>query len=252
LDIAERGIPAPWARTMRVVGFDPAEHTKDEFVEFCERLEQNENSSREPGNGLTYPRRENSSGRNGALLPASAPPRVGYSKPKRGREKYCLLHNTDSHDLGECKVMLDQAQRMRSSWMTAANYNQPKRTKIEAKKPPPPPQPFQTQDEKIRQRTYHMTKDQLQHIISASVKRARENTTAGKKRKEFFQMTEDDREKDENRNMAIEAGMDEDEVEDWVKFFETFGITDAESDHGTDGNQKNEDEDDDDDWEKVK
>jgi len=39
LDIAEFAIPAEWQRTMVLQGFDPMEHSINEFIEFCEHLE---------------------------------------------------------------------------------------------------------------------------------------------------------------------------------------------------------------------
>ena len=39
MDIAEFSIPATWQKTMIMYGFDPANHTIHEFIEFCERIE---------------------------------------------------------------------------------------------------------------------------------------------------------------------------------------------------------------------
>ena len=40
LDILDQGIPAGWVRQMIIQGFDPIDHTIDEFVDFCERQEE--------------------------------------------------------------------------------------------------------------------------------------------------------------------------------------------------------------------
>ena len=39
MDIAEFSVPATWQKTMIMHGFDPANHTIQEFIEFCERIE---------------------------------------------------------------------------------------------------------------------------------------------------------------------------------------------------------------------
>ena len=38
MDIAKFSVPAMWQKTMIMHGFDPANHTIQEFIEFCEEL----------------------------------------------------------------------------------------------------------------------------------------------------------------------------------------------------------------------
>ena len=42
LDIYENGVPNSWQKQFLLQGFDPIEHTKQEFLEFCKRLEATE------------------------------------------------------------------------------------------------------------------------------------------------------------------------------------------------------------------
>ena len=42
MDKAEFSVPAMWQKTMIMHGFDPANHTIQEFIEFCERIEFSE------------------------------------------------------------------------------------------------------------------------------------------------------------------------------------------------------------------
>ena len=42
LDLMEFGIPASWQRELVKIGFDPTNHTIQEFQEFCERMELTE------------------------------------------------------------------------------------------------------------------------------------------------------------------------------------------------------------------
>ena len=47
MDIAEFSVPATWQKTMIMHGFDPANHTIQEFIEFCERIEFSEGNERQ-------------------------------------------------------------------------------------------------------------------------------------------------------------------------------------------------------------
>jgi hypothetical protein len=111
MDIAEFAVPATWQRTMVLHDFDPTNHTPTEFVEFCERLEFAEGNDPSATSALKErnSRTDSKNGFKGGLLRAKTSAR-GSTK-RTG--KYCHYHQTDSHDTNECKVMLDQAKRMR-------------------------------------------------------------------------------------------------------------------------------------------
>lgn len=42
----------------------------------------------------------------------------------------CAYHNTSGHDLSECKVMLDQAQKMRANWAVQSKLQGIKRAGV--------------------------------------------------------------------------------------------------------------------------
>lgn len=42
----------------------------------------------------------------------------------------CAYHNTSGHDLSECKVMLDQAQKMRANWAAQSKLQGIKRAGV--------------------------------------------------------------------------------------------------------------------------
>ena len=139
VDILEFGTPNKWQYEMVRMGFDSATATSQELVEFCERLEFTEDLSNghdqseakpKPGpsggkTGRSYAQPKSS--RSGAY--ANNPNNSNYKRQKvdtvaqhQGSydpDKYCTLHGIVGHDLNNCKVMLDQAKKMRSAWQTS-------------------------------------------------------------------------------------------------------------------------------------
>ena len=123
LDIYENGVPNSWQKQFLLQGFDPIEHSKQEFLEFCERLEATEDifvenpSAKRKGNTKNFSK--NKDGR----TPVNRSARNSSSTPK-----YCRLHgNQQSHDTGTCKVLLDQADKMKANWKTQPQQYQKKR-----------------------------------------------------------------------------------------------------------------------------
>jgi hypothetical protein len=124
LDIYENGVPNSWQKQFLLQGFDPIEHTKQEFLEFCERLEATEDifvenpnaSKRKASTKNTYKSRE---GRN---------PVNKSTRNSTGTQRYCRLHGQQqSHDTATCKVLLDQADKMKANWKTQPQQYQKKR-----------------------------------------------------------------------------------------------------------------------------
>ena len=74
-------------------------------------------------------------------------------KRKQGT-KYCPLHDTDGHDISECKVMISQAKKMRSAWSNRS-YDSKKNTQ---------------------------KKEELHSLIAHAVERALKTDASGKKR----------------------------------------------------------------------
>jgi len=115
-DLLEHGIPNAWKKEMTRQGFDPIENTTTQFVEFCERMEVTESI-----NSTKFGTRSNASPSDGkhqgAISHAKSSERGTKSKrKKRQNEKFCVYHNCYGHDTGECKVVLDQAKKMRAQY----------------------------------------------------------------------------------------------------------------------------------------
>ena len=132
-DIAANAIPNSWRKTMAMHDFDPLIHTPTEFTLFCERIQF--------AKGIS-PHMDKVSN-----TEPSAGPVGGQSRAKRGdknrkttkrkasTEKWCVFHETDSHDTGDCKVVLVQAKKMRGTFEASSgqtSYSRPKNTSNES------------------------------------------------------------------------------------------------------------------------
>lgn len=157
IEILEYSVPASWQKDMVYQGFNPSEHTATEFIEFCERLEFTESmtaqvkgkSSQTGPKGGSKPNRKSD-----AKSSEKAPSKPTLGGKRKQGEKYCPLHDTDGHDMSECKVMLNQAKKMRSTWS-----NRTSESKKHAK-----------------------NKDELHSLIADAVERALKTGESGKKR----------------------------------------------------------------------
>ena len=131
IEILEYSMPHVWNVEMRAHGFVPHTKTLSEVVEFYERtkilekvwgfnLHQGQgNSKRKVANSGSEKVQTDSgkSSRKGSIWNAS---KTSNDKPDKMSKsnKFCAYHNTSGHDFSECKVMLDQAQKMRANWET--------------------------------------------------------------------------------------------------------------------------------------
>ena len=118
LEIAEFASPSKWRKAMNMHGFDATLHTPSEFVEFCERLKfaesgetQNHKVQRNSGTDLK--------GRSKDGISQAKSSARGTKRQQD--DKFCILHNTYGHSLDDCKVMRDQAKRMRASYEAKGN-----------------------------------------------------------------------------------------------------------------------------------
>ena len=110
-DIASNAIPNPWRKAMAMHNFDPLIHSMTEFTQFCERIQFAEGLSPH-----TEKISQNESMTNKSGGKARAAKTNNTKKRVANSSKWCELHQTDTHDTGECKVLLAQAKKMRSSW----------------------------------------------------------------------------------------------------------------------------------------
>ena len=119
-ELLEAAIPAEWQRQNLFLGFDPLEKTQKEFIDQCvkfENLEGKEGSLKKAEAKSKNSRKRNNNDSNASAEKDKTP------KKRKGKSKWCVYHRTDSHDTGECKVILDQAKKMRGMW--DVNQNNP-------------------------------------------------------------------------------------------------------------------------------
>ncbi len=95
------------------------EHMQQEFLEFCERLEATEDIFEEHTSAKckANPRDcySTNEGKRALANRSSGKPRNTNNK----NLKFCRLHGQQqSHDTGSCKVLLDQADKMKAAWKT--------------------------------------------------------------------------------------------------------------------------------------
>jgi hypothetical protein len=115
MDIAEFSIPATWQKMMIMHGFDPANHTIQEFIEFCERIEFSEGNEQQAQLKETKSQTDQNGSTTGGKWCAKSSER-GKSKKAKATRKWCPLHETDMHDASQCKVLLSQAKKMPAQW----------------------------------------------------------------------------------------------------------------------------------------
>lgn len=120
VEISEFACPKLWVSKMLEHNFDTTTHTITELVEFCERCETVEammpsnqrNNTSNPGPDGNSASRKHTLGDN---FRANKPPGGGNKRQKTG--KSCPLHGP-GHDANECKVLNDQAKKMKATWET--------------------------------------------------------------------------------------------------------------------------------------
>ena len=126
-DILEHAVPNSWRQEMTRQGFNPTEHTANEFVEFCERLEATEGNHHGTKSN-NNPTGEDTDAKQRAKTSAGGKRKRGQNNHQNAQNnnnnnnnkirtgKWCVYHQTDSHDTGECKVVLAQAKKMRATY----------------------------------------------------------------------------------------------------------------------------------------
>ena len=106
LEHFEFAIPNSWQKQMVLQGFNTLEHTTEEFVEFCERLEFSKDFYVCPNSG------QKATTKTGASNTDSKQSAANNSK-KRKQGFYCLYHGDNStHDTNDCKVLKAHAEKL--------------------------------------------------------------------------------------------------------------------------------------------
>ena len=101
----------------------------NDIVEFCERLEVMEDlytsQHKSAGDSECNVKDSQKGGKREALAnkwsaqgPEGPHPKQQFSRSKN-RKKWCNLHQSVTHNMGECKILLEQARKMRASYRGA-------------------------------------------------------------------------------------------------------------------------------------
>jgi hypothetical protein len=164
VDILEFSVPKAWQENMIIQGFEPALHTLNEVVEFCERHEFTEGQRGHFSDGAT-PQPGRQSGNTGAKSRAKSSAEAS-NKKRKSADKFCDLHQQAGHSTAECKVVQAQIKKMRSSWEAVrtspqARQNWKKSNGGGSNKPPP-----SSKSSNNRETIMAMVKESLQEISS--------------------------------------------------------------------------------------
>ena len=169
-DHLEFAIPSKWRQQMTLQGFDPTTKTTQEMIEFCERLECFEEAYQHPASA-------------NAAKTGKGKSKIGEStnlvnkKRKRENKFYCHYHGPNtSHNTGECKVVLAQAENMHKANNNHFNKFNNKNDNKNYKN--------------FKPRGLHVnTKAEFQAYVERMVKNAQEKVS--RKRKKSEEQTED-------------------------------------------------------------
>ena len=119
LDLLESSIPKGWQEKNEFLGFDPLARGLKEFIAQCERYEALKKSDSEPEPATVATKKRKKRSDESTLTTLRMTNRKDPSAPPRKKkEKWCELHQTDKHDMSECMVMRDQARKLRANWLT--------------------------------------------------------------------------------------------------------------------------------------
>ena len=110
-----------WQNMMLIQSFDITDHTLDELVKFCECLESVEEIYDTHMKPEAKPKADAKRGSNYENIHSLRSPSGDSShfqnwKRKDMEGKYCPLHNMNSHNMADCKVIREQVLKMCASW----------------------------------------------------------------------------------------------------------------------------------------
>lgn len=222
IDAACEGIPNSWKQQMHLHDFDPVDHSVDEFIAFCERLEQAEG---EFGDKVS----------NGTDTKLKPKPKSGgkpstTNKPKNtthgGKRKYCKFpgHGYCMHTSEECR---DLQKMKHSGQQDIRSYLQHKRRKYDhGSKGTKDGTNGKNKPFNKEQYIKYKTNQELNALIAKQVKKTMDafqaealtddnNDQAEAAINNLEQVEVDDLEGFEALNLSSEEG-EEGEIEDWV------------------------------------
>jgi len=130
MDIYENTNPVKWQSELLRQGFDPTAKSYDDLIDFYERQEALETwtnavNNKQDKNGTSRSSTKSQGDRTkktGATNSAKST-ESGFKSKKRNADAWCPLHNTDSHDMSECKVINEQVKKMRTAYASVGSSN---------------------------------------------------------------------------------------------------------------------------------
>ena len=96
-------------------GFNPAKHMIQEFIEFCETIEFAEGNERHAQFKEMKSQTDQIGSMTGSKWCSKSSER-GKSKKAKTTGKWCPLHETNTHNANQCKVLQSQAKKMQAQW----------------------------------------------------------------------------------------------------------------------------------------
>ena len=116
-DIIFFGVPNSWRKQMVLQDHDPANHTTEETVEFCQRLEETEGSDWKMKSTNNNNNNNNNSANNKRKKGnqnGSSSSNNNNKKRSRGDDYNCLLHGPNStHNTDDCFALKKKADEMK-------------------------------------------------------------------------------------------------------------------------------------------
>lgn len=165
-DILEYGAPGSWQNKMREHDFDPLLHSPIEVVEFCERLETNEDIE-------------------GASKP---PPKVAPSPSRKRRRDTkdtgsrrdnetggdCLVHGDNTHSSHRCFVLKEEAKRLKREYQAKMAS---RKGGFEKKSDRRPPKPATREIHEFEESIDALVSERVEAAVTQLLKRKLSNVT---------------------------------------------------------------------------
>jgi len=134
LDLLEFGLPNTWQRNMVLQDFDPLAGDTAAFVAFCERMEQVEaTETTEKSNGQQKAASRSKSSKETAPKGNKKRRRnVANDSENNDQETpVCMLHGP-GHSTDQCKVLKDQAKKLKANWSASKKKKAPQSQELNA------------------------------------------------------------------------------------------------------------------------
>lgn len=133
-ELVEWASPNVWQCQVLIQGFDTTENSLTDLVESLERLETAEdifedNHKRKGQKANASQKRSADSETQWSAKSKNGRQSNSNQKRTRNQDRWCPLHETNSHDGSECKVIKAQIERMKAAWESRGTHSDDKHQK---------------------------------------------------------------------------------------------------------------------------